>query len=114
MEPEFSSETLIDFEQLSLKTEKEKKDKMEAEYISAEVLSIVIENMVEKIEEIERQDAEYIRQFLMNDLVDKIGDRVKDDFKSFVIEEILKRVMPYIRSENASLADHFSQELIQD
>lgn len=90
----------MDLELLEANLEKQRR-REELETIAADVLGEIIENIVGKVEAIERENTSFIRQLIMEEIVDKVGDRMKEDFKNFIIEELFKRI---------TSTDHFDSD----
>lgn len=90
-ERESSGESLLEQARLEAELQRQKR-REEAETITAEVLSEILENIMEKIEAERLEDISYIRRLVTDSLVEKVGDRFNNDFKNFLIDELVKRI----------------------
>lgn len=106
----------MDVEKLELQLATEKR-REELEIIAADVLSEIIENILSKIETEEQDNSEYIRKLITEEIVDKVGDRYREDFKNFIIEEILKRIVSdrdVMYEEDLTFEDFMTEDFMQD
>lgn len=81
----------MDLERLEAEAERLKK-REEAETVTTEVLGEIVGNVWEKIEEDHRENIAFIRQLITEEVVEKIGDHFTEDFKAFIIDELVKRI----------------------
>lgn len=95
-----------------------KKQREEAETITSEVLTEIVEIILKQIDAEHAEDLNFIRRLVTDEVVDKVGDRFTADFKNFLIDELVKRI-PSDRDNNyyADMSyedDNFSDELFED
>lgn len=107
-------------EQLESEMEK-KKRREELETIAADVLVEIIENIVGKIEAEERENATFIKELITKEIIDKVQDKVTEDFKNFIIDELFKRIASRPRFESdyedvtyEANSDLFEQNFLDD